>query len=111
MKKTILFYSLLFVFAFSYANTNYENSISTNKISEQINKLSEDPTVENIEVVITKLDGGECTVAITGSIGYNSTYVQVNISVTAATCEEAESQAWASLNRQYKRLKAFVNNQ
>jgi len=111
MRKSILFYSLLFVFAFSYGNTNLESTELIKNVNEiHKEKVVKQSEVKNLKVEVTKnLD--ECSITLTGRIGYNSTYMSVSITTTAETCEEAEDMAWAALNRQYQRLKAFVDSQ
>lgn len=88
MKKIILFICLVSTVLFLSANENKSNvQIENSKISIENtdnNEATEDAYIESIIINIP-----ECTVTLTGRIGYNNTFVEVQFSNTAETCEEA----------------------
>lgn len=76
--------------------------VEMNDISTNNNVTMTQPSVKNNKVVIENVDvkvlNATCTVTITGRIGYDSTYLDVSISVTEATCDAAISRAVQALH-------------
>jgi len=92
MKKVILFLSITLTVLLVNINANAENvkvkDLSKEKVESNI--LSSDSFINSIN--INFVAQGSCTVTMTGSIGWNSTYIEVSVSATAETCEAALNQ-------------------
>ncbi len=86
---------------------NTELFNNTTEIQKEV--VTENPTLQNITIVINKTFD-TCSITLTGQIGFMDTFINVSITTTAETCEEAEDAAWASLNRQKQRLVDAYDN-
>jgi hypothetical protein len=100
MKKRVFLITALLIFISTFSFCLAENS-SLNDLANEtiIEYVEEDVVIEGLSISIEILEGGSCTVAIEGSIGWNSTYVKVSVSSTAETSEEALSQAWSAFTK------------
>ncbi len=112
MKKIILLIGFLFFTVISFSNPISNNSMLENSASSlvEMDNLSVNNEVyltqpytksgkAEISNVNIKILNATCSITMSGRIGYGSAYLDVSITVSAATCDEAIAKAVHALHQ------------
>ena len=104
MKKSILAFGLLLMTSFVFATENVVNVSTKNTVERK--KVSINTSTQNI-VPVTY---GDCTVKVTGSLGYMENKLTVECTATESDCTKAVAAARSCLKAMMVSLKKDLSS-